>query len=81
METYAMVVVGDRRDRGAEVARWPVTGAGRPTLAVVDEIARLHVVAKRAGYSVRLLAISADLAGLLDLVGLVDVCGQSEVPE
>lgn len=76
-----MVVVGDLRDRGAEVARWPLTGAGGPTLAVVDEIARLHVVAKRAGFSVRLLGITGELAGLLDLVGLVDVGGQPEVGE
>lgn len=73
-----MVVVDDL---GAEVARWPLTGPGRPTLAVVDEIARLHVAAKRAGYSVQLLAISAELAGLLDLVGLIDMRGQPEVRE
>lgn len=76
MQTYAVVVLGD-----PEVARWPLTGAGRPTLAVVDEIARLYVAAKRAGWSVRLLEVSADLAGLLELVGLVEMGRQPEIPE
>jgi hypothetical protein len=55
-----------------EVARWPLRGR-RADLLVVDELARLHVAARRFGCDVSLSAVSPDLTGLLDLVGLGDL--------
>jgi hypothetical protein len=60
---------------GAEVARWPLPGSDRPDLALVDEFARLHLAARRAGYSIRLRDVPAALSGLLDLLGLADLLG------
>jgi hypothetical protein len=58
---------------GAEVASWPLAGSGRPDLAVVDELARLQLLVRRAGCSIRLRDACVDLLALLDLVGLSDV--------
>ena len=58
---------------GVEVARWPLSCDGRPDLAVVDELARLQLTAKRLGCSVRLAGQCADLVGLLELTGLGEV--------
>lgn len=63
---------------GAELASWPVDGSG---LALVEELARLAVAARRAGYAVRLRDVDPDLARLLGLAGLSEVFGQPEVPE
>lgn len=63
-------------DGTAEVVAWPVDGWG---LAVVEELAWLALAARRAGYTVRLRDVDADLAGLLALVGLSEVFGQPEV--
>jgi hypothetical protein len=57
----------------AEVASWPLPGSARPTLDVVDELARLHLMARRAGYTVRLRGACAEFAELLDLVGLPEL--------
>lgn len=61
--------------RGAEVASWPLPGSGRPDLALVDDLARLHLAARRAGCSIRLRDASPVLSGLLDLVGLAELLG------
>ena len=53
-----------------EVARWPLTGAGRPDLSVVDRLARLQRAARRLGCSIRLRDACPELVGLVDLVGL-----------
>jgi hypothetical protein len=62
----------------AELASWPVEGSD---LALVEELARLAVAARRAGYTVRLRDVDSDLARLLGLAGLSEVFGQPEVPE
>jgi hypothetical protein len=54
----------------AVVATWVVGGRGGPDLAVVDVLARLHLVAHRLGGVVRLAEVSPELAELLDLAGL-----------
>jgi hypothetical protein len=66
---WAVVVVvrGD-----CEVVVGRVTGT-RPDLGAVDALARLQLAARRRGWSIRLDNLSAELAGLLDLVGLADV--------
>ena len=80
-----------RRD-GVELACWPLaarvagSGTGPPDLAVVDQLARLELAARRLGCSVAVRGAAPDLAGLaglLDLVGLtgvlaVEVGGQPE---
>jgi hypothetical protein len=56
-----------------EVAAWPLAGSDRPDLAVVDDLARMLLGARRLGCSVRLRGAGAALLELLDLVGLGDV--------
>jgi hypothetical protein len=55
---------------GTEVASWPLRRRGRPDLALVDELARLHLAAIRMGCGVQLRHPCRDLLELLDLVGL-----------
>jgi hypothetical protein len=55
---------------GTEVATWPLRRRGRPDLALVDELARLHLAAIRMGCVIRLRQPCQDLLELLDLVGL-----------
>ncbi|MGH3963468.1 MAG: hypothetical protein ACRDRY_09465 [Pseudonocardiaceae bacterium] len=70
--TGAMVVLvlGD-----SEVASWPLPRWDRPDLAVVDELARLQLAARRLGCSIRLRDACIELLELLELLGLGDVVG------
>ncbi len=63
-----VLVCGD-----AEVASWPLVGWDRPDLAVVDELARWQLAARRQGCSIRLRAACVELLELLDLLGLSEV--------
>lgn len=47
-----------------------LAGPGAPDLAVVNELARLQLAARRAGCRVRLEDVCAALAELLELAGL-----------
>ena len=58
------------RADGTEITSWPLRGCGPPALAVVDELARWELMARRAGGAIRLRDLSPALAELLDLVGL-----------
>ena len=58
---------------GAELGSWPLRGSGPPDLAVVDELARLQLAARRQGCSIRLRQACPDLVALLALAGLSDV--------
>ncbi len=60
-----VVLCGD-----TELASWPVVGRGHPALAVVDELVRLQLTARRLGLSIRLRAPSVELVTLLELLGL-----------
>ena len=55
------------------VASWPLAADGRVDLAVVDDLARLHLSARRLGYAVRLRHAAPDLSALLRFVGLAEV--------
>jgi hypothetical protein len=55
---------------GAEVASWPLRRQAHPDLALVDELARLHLTALRMGFGIRLRRPCQSLLELLDLVGL-----------
>jgi hypothetical protein len=55
------------------LAMWDIECEGRPALALVDELARLHLAARRLGWSIALRDTDADLAGVIELAGLSDV--------
>ncbi len=57
-----------------EIARWPLDPSPcSPALALVDRLARLQLLARRLGFSIRLLSASPQLVELLALIGLSDV--------
>jgi len=67
---------------GAEVVVCDVAGLGPPGLATVDVLARLELVARRAGGRIRLRNPDPALRALLDLVGLrFEAEGQPEERE
>lgn len=57
----------------AEVARWPLPGGQCPDLSVVDRLARLQLVARRLGWSIRLSDPPGGLLALIGLAGLTEV--------
>ena len=57
----------------AELARWPLLRRNRPGLALVDELARWQLEARRAGCEIQLRDACPRLWELLELVGLTDV--------
>jgi hypothetical protein len=77
---------------GAELASWPLTQGECLDLAVVDQLARWHLAARRLGYSIELRGACTQLVDLLNLVGLsqlvssttglrLETCGQAESGE
>ena len=69
-----VVVVRDQ----VEVAAWPLEARGDATLALIEELARLQLAARRIGCTIRLRDQQPGFAALLELVGLVEVLGQAE---
>ncbi|MFE9457170.1 STAS domain-containing protein [Streptomyces californicus] len=63
------------------VADCDVGGVVRPDLALVDAVARLALVARRSGHTLRLRRVPPELRALLDLVGLADVVALAQEPE
>jgi hypothetical protein len=58
---------------------WTLPSPAQPDLAVVDDLARWLLGARRMGGSVVLLDPSPELAALLDLVGLLrEMTGEPE---
>ncbi|MEU4263865.1 STAS domain-containing protein [Streptomyces sp. NPDC025273] len=77
-------LLDSRPDAGASAAATVVDcdvgGVIRPDLALVEAVARLGLVARRAGDAeLRLRNVPAELSALLDLVGLTDVVGHIRV--
>ena len=64
-----------------EVAAWPLTTRVPPDLAVAHHLARLQLVARRVGCSIRLRNASVALIELLELVGLRQVIREAEEGE
>lgn len=58
-----------------------VGGVDGADLALVEAVARLALVARRAGRRLRLRRAGPELQGLLDLVGLADVVALEEPEE
>lgn len=70
-----VLVCGD-----AEVACWPLPAGQGPDLWVVDQLARLHLAARRLGCSLRLRGAPSQLRELIDLAGLGDIVTDAAVP-
>ncbi|PCG87567.1 hypothetical protein CIB93_02410 [Streptomyces sp. WZ.A104] len=58
-----------------------VGGVVRPDLTAVEAVARLALVARRAGHTLRLRRAEPEFRALLDLVGLAEVVALEEGPE
>jgi hypothetical protein len=56
-----------------ELGSWPFEWTRAPDVSLANDLARLQLAARRVGCSIRLHAVGADLASLLDLLGLFDV--------
>jgi hypothetical protein len=69
-DTPTIVVMVVRDGNELVVAR---LDAGKPDLALVDAFVRLQLSARRNGWVMRLVDVSEELRGLLELVGLSDV--------
>ncbi|MBD3548168.1 MULTISPECIES: STAS domain-containing protein [Streptomyces] len=76
----ALTAPGGAAPAPGAVADCDVGGVVRPDLALVDAVARLAVVARRSGHTLRLRHVPPELRALLDLVGLADVVGLAEEP-
>ena len=61
-----VILAGD----GPPVATFAVGGCGRPDLSVLDTVARLALLARRAGARLALVEVSAELRSLVELAGL-----------
>ena len=56
-----------------DVAAWPLPGCARVDMAVVDQLARLQLEARRLGCSIHLRNACAALVELIELAALDDV--------
>jgi hypothetical protein len=65
---------------GTEVASWPLTGSSRPDLSVIDNLARLALVARRRGGAITVRGAGPQLQQLIHFVGLEDVVAVDDSP-
>jgi hypothetical protein len=70
------VINGD----GAVATSWSMAGIVAPGLSAVDHLARLQLIARRLGWSVRLRNPCPRLCELLDFVGLAALIPTIDVP-
>ena len=68
--TIVQIVDGD-----TTVATWRLPGRGRLDLGLVDALARLHLAARRQGWTVNLAEVDPELDALLGFTGLAEVLG------
>ena len=66
---------------GTEVGTWTLMGDPTIDLALVDEVARWQLAARRMGCAIRLRDAAPALVDLLEFVGLVQVGGETESGE
>ncbi len=79
--TCRPIDVGPRvvlRRGDAEVATWPLPACTRVDMAVVDQLARLQLEARRLGCSIRVRGACPELLELLEFSGLDDVVEADE---
>ena len=67
-DAIAVLAVG-----GTEVARWPLVGSSHPDLSVIDNLARLALLARRQGGVITVRGAGPQLLRLIEFVGLADV--------
>jgi hypothetical protein len=67
-EAIVVLAVG-----GTEVARWPLAGSSQPDLSVIDNLARLALMARRRGGAITVRGAGTGLVRLIEFVGLDDV--------
>jgi len=80
LQRWCRVTVVDHD--GTVVVCQVVEGVGDPDLAVVDDVARLALLATRLGGGISVADVSPRLRELLELVGLrVEVEGEAEFGE
>ena len=65
---------------GTEVASWPLIGSSLPDLSVIDNLARLALMARRRGGAITVRGAGPRLVRLIDFVGLDDVVVVDESP-
>lgn len=63
------------------MSSWPLTSSGRVDLALVEELARLQLAARRLGCSIRLHEPPRQLTELLILTGLADILLPGTAPD
>lgn len=68
--TIVEVVDGD-----ATLTTWRLTGVTQCDVGLIDALARLQLVARRRGWTIRLTHVDPELVALLDLTGLAGVLG------
>jgi len=61
-----------------DVASWPLPACRPPDMAVVDQLARLQLEARRLGCSIRVRNACMELRELIELSGLDDVVVSEE---
>lgn len=65
------------RDRdGVVVGSWTVPWRGRAGLEVVDDLARLALLARRAGHTLRVVRAAPEVVEVLALAGLSDLLAE-----
>jgi len=67
--------------RGAEVGTWSLMGQPKVDLALVEEVARWQLAARRMGCTIQLRDAAPALIELLEFVGLVQGGGPPECGE
>lgn len=55
------------------LATWDIECDGRPALALIDELARLQLAARRLGWSIQVRDATPAFANVVELAGLADV--------
>ena len=65
---------------GTEVASWPLIGSSRPDLSVIDNLARLALMARRRGGAITVRGAGPQLLRLIHFVGLDDVLAVDDPP-
>lgn len=67
-------------DGETTLTTWRLTGVTRCDLGLIDALARLQLVARRRGWTIRLTHTDRELVELLELTGLADVIGDRQPP-
>lgn len=55
------------------LATWDVECDGRPALALIDELARLQLAARRLGWSIQVRDAEPAITDMIELAGLSEV--------